>query len=75
MGRGHSADALLTMVEVFGIYALLLGAWGLYRERRAAAAQSDEAAAASALYDVPATPTIPTRERGAAARRHLGGTS
>ena len=62
------------MVEVFGIYALLLGAWGLYRERRAAATQSDEAAAAATLYDAPPTPRIPTRERGAAARRHLGTT-
>ena len=63
------------MVEVFGIYALLLAAWGLYRERRAAA-RSDEAAAAAALYGAPATPaTVPTRERGAAARRHLNGTS
>jgi hypothetical protein len=63
------------MVELFGIYALLLTAWGLYRKRRAAAAQSDEALAAAALYDAPATRAIPTRERGAAARRHLGARS
>jgi hypothetical protein len=65
------------MVEMFGIYALLLAAWGLYRERRAAAAaESDEAAASETLYGPPATPTtVPTRERGSAARRHLGTTS
>ena len=63
------------MVEMFGIYALLLAGWGLYRERRAAA-RSDEAAASEALYGSPVTPTtIPTRERGSAARRHLGTTS
>jgi hypothetical protein len=62
------------MVEMFGIYALLLAGWGLYRERRAAA-RSDEEATAASLYGAPATPTtVPTRERGAAARRHLGTT-
>ena len=72
--RARTADAFRTMVEMFGIYAVLLVGWGLYRERRAAA-RSDEQAAADTLHEQPATPTVaPTRKRGTAARRHLGTT-
>jgi hypothetical protein len=60
------------MIEMFGVYALLLTAWGIYSQRRAAAHGDEDAALAAA----PSTPAIvvPVRERGAAARRHLGTT-
>jgi hypothetical protein len=63
------------MVELFGIYALLLAGWGLYAQRRAATAGED-AETTAALNAAPPTPTITvTRiERGAAARRHLSPT-
>jgi hypothetical protein len=63
------------MVEMFGIYALLLAGWGLYSQRRAAA-RGEDAATAAALAAAPATPTIAVRahERGSAARRHLSTT-
>jgi hypothetical protein len=50
------------MFELFGIYALLLGGWGLWHHRRAAVAAEATVAAAPA-----ASPS----ERGSAARRHL----
>jgi hypothetical protein len=64
------------MVEMFGVYALLLAAWGLYSQRRAAA-KGEEAETVAALDAAPPTPTITvTRiERGDAARRHLGTTA
>jgi hypothetical protein len=73
------------MVEMFGIYALLLAGWGIYSQRRAAA-RGDQAAADALLTAVPATPTLPlpalpvaalpvaALERGGAARRHLSTT-
>jgi hypothetical protein len=65
MPGGTDADALRTMVELFGIYALLLAGWGLWQHRRHVAAGSVEPVA-----DV-AEPGVPQHERGAAARRHL----
>jgi hypothetical protein len=64
------------MVEMFGVYALLLAAWGLYSQRRSAGA-GEEAETVAAL-DVPAptsTITVTRIERGDAARRHLGTTA
>lgn len=52
------------MVEVFGIYALLLAAWGVWHARRRA----------EPLTPPEAEPTVvasPAHERGTAARRHL----
>ena len=51
------------MLEMFGIYALLLAGWGLWQHRRTAA---DASAAAPEPV-----PTTDRHERGAAARRHL----
>ena len=51
------------MVELFGVYALLLAGWGLWRARVAAAAESQD--------ESPAPPLPAAHERGAAARRHL----
>jgi hypothetical protein len=64
------------MVEMFGVYALLLAAWGLYSQRRAAGACEDPETPAP--LDVPAptsTITVTRIERGDAARRHLGTTT
>ena len=60
------------MVAMFGVYALLLVAWGLYSQRQAALAGEDIESAAA--VDVAPAPTITvTRiERGEAARRHVG---
>ena len=64
------------MVEMFGVYALLLAAWGVYSQRRAAGA--DEEADTAATPDI-ATPvpsiTVTRIERGDAARRHVGTTA
>ena len=54
------------MVEMFGIYALLLTGWGLWRARR------DTGDAAVAAGEPVAPPEVePTVERGHAARRLL----
>jgi hypothetical protein len=50
------------MFELFGIYALLLGGWGLLHHRRAAI---------RAEATVEAAPVASPSERGTAARRHL----
>jgi hypothetical protein len=60
------------MVELFAIYAVLLAAWGLYSQRRAAADGAAGDAKPEAAAGAVGAPAVPTRERGAAARRHLG---
>jgi hypothetical protein len=60
------------MVELFAIYAVLLAAWGLYSQRRAAGAAVAGGAEPEAAALAAGAPAVPTRERGAAARRHLG---
>jgi hypothetical protein len=62
------------MVEMFGVYALLLAAWGLYSQRRARAA-CEEPETVAALDAPPPTITVTRIERGDAARRHLGTTA
>ena len=64
------------MVEMFGVYALLLAAWGLYSRRRAAnAAEEAETESVEVGPPVPTTITVTRIERGDAARRHLGTTA
>jgi hypothetical protein len=67
MRVARDADAGRAMVELFGIYALLLLGWGLWRARTTAAG-SDAAADAPVAARRPASVA---HERGAAARRHL----
>jgi hypothetical protein len=55
------------MVEMFGVYALLLAGWGLWK---AHAGSSDSAPDDAASVAAPVAPTA-AHERGAAARRHL----
>jgi hypothetical protein len=65
------------MVEMFAVYALLLAAWGLYSQRRAARA-GDQAVTDAAVEvgpPAPTTITVTRIERGDAARRHLGTTA
>jgi hypothetical protein len=64
------------MVELFGIYALLLVGWGLWHQRRAGAAGGERPAASAAAPAAPIVPVAPVvvtplSERGSAARRHL----
>jgi hypothetical protein len=64
------------MVEMFGVYALLLAAWGVYSQRRTAGA--DEEAETATTPDIATrAPSITVRriERGDAARRHAGTTA
>jgi hypothetical protein len=62
------------MLEMFAVYALLLAAWGLYSQRRAAGA-AEEAELVDVGPPAPATITVTRIERGDAARRHLGTTA
>ncbi|MEA2442897.1 MAG: hypothetical protein QOJ12_189 [Thermoleophilales bacterium] len=64
------------MLEMFAVYALLLAAWGVYSQRRAAsAAEQAETESVDVGPPVPTTITVTRIERGDAARRHLGSTA
>jgi hypothetical protein len=65
MPAGSGADAFSTVVEMFGIYAVLLAGWGLWHHRRAVASGPESS------ESPPAEPVAVKHERGAAARRHL----
>ena len=62
-----AADAQSRMFELFAIYALLLGGWGLWHARR----QAEPVAPPEVEPAVTTAVAPPAHERGAAARRHL----